>query len=175
MIIAQKSEANIVVANYFIKADKNKERIPIGDMDRDGAGDNDELPLPAYLTSLIDTAVFSRPEIIELDISDMDEVRLAAVINLNHIWMIVKGVPTIAPAAGSTTQLNIQTVLNKVLCPLLLIPVDWRLKAVERLVHVADLRYCRLEVVRYLAELARPWNASISIAHMSASGLPDMA
>lgn len=174
LAVAQKAGANIIVANYIIKAGKNKEKILLRTIEKDEADDYNDPPLLAHLMSLNNAVVLSRPEIDELNIADMDEAKLAELINLNHTWMMVKGLADIAPVASSTCQLNIQTVLNKVLCPLLLVPAGWQLKDVDRLVYIADLRYCRLHIVQYLAELARPWNASISIAHLSARGLPDM-
>jgi hypothetical protein len=96
-------------------------------------------------------------------------------INQNQIWMMVKGMPDIVQTAELENQIDIHAVLNKVLCPLFLIPESWHQKSIERLVYIADLRYCRIHIVRYLTGLAQPYLANVSIAHMSANGLPDMA
>ena len=165
----------LLLANNFITSNKHTKKIPAGDRGEMETHENINWGLPEYLRSLNKIAAIYNPEIKEFDISEMDEVNLAAMINLNQIWMIVKGMPHTLPATARQHPINIHTVLNKVLCPLLLIPANWELKSVERLAYIADLRYCRLHIVRYLAEFARAWHASLSIAHMSARGLPDMA
>ncbi|MDB5145482.1 MAG: hypothetical protein JWQ66_4195 [Mucilaginibacter sp.] len=110
----------------------------------------------------------------ELDVSAMDENQLARIINENKVWMIVKGMAYQSSFATSDSSLNIHTILNKILCPALLIPARWVIKSIQRLVYIADLRYCRIEIVRYLASLAKPWLADLLIAHLSAKGLPDI-
>jgi hypothetical protein len=116
-----------------------------------------------------------KPKIEEIDISRMDESEVAGVINRNHIWMMIKGIPDEVKTTTHTSDLNVQIILNKVLCPLLLIPERWQLKNIERVVYIADLRYCRIQIVKYLAEVAKQWQADLSIVHISAKGLPDMA
>ncbi|SHN14012.1 universal stress protein [Mucilaginibacter sp. OK098] len=106
----------------------------------------------------------------ELDVSAMDENQMACVVNNNQVWMMIKGMGGHLPATGS--RLNVHTILNKVLCPLMLVPVGWPIKQVERLVYIADLRYCRIKIVQYLALFAKPYQADLLIAHLSAKGLP---
>jgi hypothetical protein len=60
------------------------------------------------------------------------------------------------------------------MCPLLLVPQKYKLKELERIVYMTDLRYCQLPVVKCLANIARPSNAKLQIAHISIQGLPDM-
>ena len=43
------------------------------------------------------------------------------------------------------------------------------------MVYIADLRYCALQIVRFLAGVAREHKAALSIAHISAKGLPDIS
>lgn len=172
MAMAQELRANIFMANTLVKEVKPVEKIPAGFVERN---ETDESLLPnvfEYLKSLnMNRSVF-KPEIMEFDVSAFDETKVAEFINKNNIWMFVKGLPDVSPEAK--TKLNIQTILNKVLCPLLLIPVTWKLKDLERLVYIADLRYCRIQIVKYLTELAKPLNADLLIAHSTAEGLPDM-
>jgi hypothetical protein len=111
----------------------------------------------------------------EFDISNMNESEVIELVNRNQVWMMMKGMGVVMPAVNARRGLNIHTVLNRVLCPLLLIPAKWQLKKIERLAYLADLRYCRIHIVQYLAELAGLWHAALSIVHKPASGLPDMA
>ena len=111
------------------------------------------------------------PVISEIDISDYETADLIALINRNDIWLLAVGMPNLLPGPGGNLSVNIQSVLNRVHCPLLLIPQGWKLKLLERVVYIADLRYCRLPVLKYLAKLAAPFDAGISIAHLSAKNM----
>jgi hypothetical protein len=114
-----------------------------------------------------------RPLVTEIDISESDENQLIQLINQDHIWMIIKGMSNDLPR--DTLSLNLNCILNRVQCPLLLVPETWSLKSIERIVYLADLRYCRIKIVRFLEELALPFKAEVSIANLSAKGLPHMA
>jgi len=174
LIVAQALEANIIIANAC-KAIKNvqKDNVLVG-----GANDDSPEHCEAEITDNL-VKVNShhdgfKPEITEIDISAFNEVQLAEFSNKEQVWMIVKGMADHSPETLSKMHININTLLNKVRCPLLMVPLHWHLKQIERLVYIADLRYCRLQFVRFLAELAKPWNAIISIANLSAKGLPYM-
>ena len=59
-------------------------------------------------------------------------------------------------------------------CPILFIPGKVEYKAFEKMVYATDLRFCRHEIITFLTQLARPLNASVLIANISAQGLPYM-
>ena len=126
-----------------------------------------------HLTALNDASNGFKPEIDELNIADKEDSQLIEFINQDHIWMVVKGMAF--DAITEVHQINLNSVLNRVQCPLLLIPENWPLKHIERIAYLADLRYCRIGIVRYLEELAGATGADLSIAHLSAKGLPHMA
>jgi nucleotide-binding universal stress UspA family protein len=109
---------------------------------------------------VIDTALFSNEELIRF-------------VNKQEIWLVVKGVPG-EEAFPLQSAVHIQAILNKVKCPMMLVPEIFKIKDFERIVYTVDLRYCQLEIVRYLAQLAAPFKASLLIAHIPAGGLPDM-
>jgi hypothetical protein len=113
------------------------------------------------------------PVIKEVDFYGIKESCIAEEINRQNIWLIIKGMNFVFPNDNSTI-LNINSLLNKVICPVLLVPVNWKAKNIERIVYVSDLRYCRIEIIRYLAELGKFFNADISVTHLSAKGLPHM-
>jgi len=56
----------------------------------------------------------------------------------------------------------------------LLIPEKFEYKAFEKIVYATDLRFCRHEIIVFLTQLAKPLNASILVANISAKGLPYM-
>lgn len=165
LTIAQKTRVDILLANTV--AIPTLETVPYGTENHSG-----QSCLLDDLITLNEHSDEFKPVINEIDCYEMNEVQLAEFIHAREICLIVKGEqhePYIPHA-----RLNMQIVLNKVCCPLLLIPVNAPVKAIERIVYLADLRYCRTYVVRYLAELAKPFKADIAVAHFSAKGLPDV-
>jgi len=114
------------------------------------------------------------PQIEFVDASDFSLNDFVHFIIGNNAWMLVKGASDEAPADDAYLSANIQSILNRVGCPLLLIPEKAHLKDFECIAYMADLRYCQIPVVNYLAQLARHYQAKIQIAHVSAKGLPDM-
>lgn len=166
-------EANILIANVCKTVD-------ITQAEKIFAGDGDEIlcdsgpELTGILIKLNNQHAGFKPEINEMDIDTFNETQLAEFSNKEQIWMIIKGVADHSPATLSKMHININTLMNKVRCPLLMVPLHWSIKQIERLVYIADLRYCRIQFVRFLIELAKPWNAIVSIANLAAKGLPDM-
>ncbi len=150
------------------------EKVPAGYISKADMAAHPGSEMLRHLKALNERQTSFKPGIEDVDISKMNEHEVIELVNRNNIWMMVKGMADAVPVA-SKKSLNIHTVLNRVLCPLLLIPAQWQIKDIERLAYMADLRYCRVQVVRFLAMLARPWHAALSIAHRSANGLPDMA
>ncbi|MCC8425497.1 hypothetical protein [Mucilaginibacter sp. UR6-11] len=103
----------------------------------------------------------------EIDISGWSLQEAADLINKGDITLIVKCVAEYR-APGS---LDPGTLLNHIHCPLLLIPANWSFKDPERIVYLADLRYCRTDIVRYLAALAAACRADLSVAHLTKEDL----
>lgn len=175
LILAQALEANILIA----KACKTVKRIQKEKVLAAGAENlellsNGEGEIIESLMKLNEHHSGFKPEINEVNISGLSELELAEFSIKEQIWMIIKGMADHSSETLSEMHININVLLNRVRCPLLLVPLHWPLKQIERLVYIADLRYCRIYMVRFLAELAKPWEAVISIANVSAKGLPDM-
>jgi hypothetical protein len=126
--------------------------------------------LPEELSGIDDQDSCFKPLIQVLDEATYTVADLIALINKHHVWMVVSTIQDYDAA----DKLNLQAVLNKIQCPLMLVPESFDQKKFERIVYPADLRYCRIEVLRYLVALARPYQASLLIAHLSASGLPHL-
>jgi len=127
-----------------------------------------------HLVSFESTGDEFKPEISDMDISNFCVEDLAKLIIKTNIWMIVKGTREFGDNNMDDLHINMQYVLNRVMCPLLLVPSKFKIKDFERLVYMADLRYCRLHVIRYLVELGKPFGASVQIDHLSAKNLPHM-
>ncbi|RNL56034.1 hypothetical protein [Pedobacter jejuensis] len=93
----------------------------------------------------------------------------------NDIYMVVKGMDEFLPQALLNVNLAINTLLDQLQVPLLLVPSSWSENEFTRLVYLTDLRFCGIETVRFLVRLAGCWKANLVIAHSSASGLPEIA
>jgi len=133
------------------------------------------LPAPALikqLHALNREAAGYQPQITSLAVPGPDAAQLAALAGQNKCLMVVRGTTAAGSSDHTAAGFALQSLLNKLHCPLLLVPEIWVLKPIERLTYIADLRYCRLSIVLYLAELAAPMQAGLSVAHLSAKGLP---
>jgi len=168
-LIAQKVKGNILLANtQKVKSEGQLVTVYAGSHDDQPAA----LYLAEYLDRLNDRPNDFEPVINEVDASDMNDSQFAQMVNHNDVWMIVKGMGEYQPFAVKGNKLNINAILNTINSPILFIPPQWSFKNIERLVYIADLRYCRLPIVRYLAELAKSFHADLSIAQLAANGLP---
>lgn len=103
----------------------------------------------------------------ETDISAMDARELAQFVNKEEIGMVIK----CAAENREPETLKLDSLVSRLHCPLLLIPGNWAIKDLERIVYLADLRYCRYDVTRYLAHLAKAFGASLSVAHLTKEGM----
>lgn len=83
-------------------------------------------------------------------------------------WMIIRGCGAM-PAGHSA--LDFQSLLNQLRCPLLMVPESWAGDSIRRIMYMTDLRYCRLNIMRYLAKWAMTSQVDLSLAHFSRNGL----
>jgi hypothetical protein len=173
LLIAHQADAEILVANICKANTLMPEKIKMAEVNELLVSHHEienDFGLEAGGNDLSDRLMRA---INEVDFCGIKEKYIVQEINKKNIWLIIQGMNTILPNDNST-HLNINCLLNKVKCPILLVPANWRLKHFERIVYLADLRYCRIEIVRYLARFAKFFNADISIMHLSARGLPHM-
>jgi nucleotide-binding universal stress UspA family protein len=109
-----------------------------------------------------------QPEIRLLPQPGIAGQELTALVRKENISLIVKGFGE----EDVSVNLNLRAILNRAGCPLLLVPDNYQLKSLERIVYVADLRYYKPAVLQYLSAIAKGYDARLSVAHISASGLP---
>jgi len=173
LIIAQKLEANIIMADACVSTSLKRKQLACIEEDSKSFSYTEQ-EITGHLMELNNSYTGFRPEIKEMDISSFNEVQLAELTIRDQIWLVVKGMADHSPETLSKLRFNVNILLNRSRCPVLLVPYHWSLKPIERLVYIADLRYCRLQFIRFLAELAKPWLAIISIANLAAKGLPSM-
>ncbi|MBE9585338.1 hypothetical protein IM792_12830 [Mucilaginibacter sp. JRF] len=103
----------------------------------------------------------------QIDVSGLTENQLAQLVNQRNTSLLVSGL-------SSSNNICLHNILSRVACPLLVLPEYYAFNGFKRITYMADLRYCQLPIVRYLANMARDNNASVHVAHLPASGLPRM-
>lgn len=172
--MAQKINASIILGHVVKLKTGNQETQAVPSVADDWLSEETDVNISKALEFFLNNQPGSAPEINVLDISGYNEAALAEFINRNDIWMVVKGMQVSESAHLNNSSLNIQSVLNRITCPLLLVPENSTLKNFERMTYMADLRYCRRSVVSFMASLARPFKALASVVHLSASGLPNL-
>lgn len=64
------------------------------------------------------------------------------------------------------------SLLDKLKCPILLIPEGLKFKGLKTIVYATDLTFNCNKVIKYLSNLAKPFDAEISINHISPLGIP---
>ncbi|HZY38153.1 MAG TPA: universal stress protein, partial [Mucilaginibacter sp.] len=121
--IAQKETAHIILANEVkvaTSASTYKYTLTENRHENDGNGELHH-GLLETLKFCNDRLGQNKIEIREIDISNFVVEDLSRFIIKNNIWMIVKGTHPVNNRADAL-HINIQYVLNKVMCPLLLVP-----------------------------------------------------
>lgn len=111
-----------------------------------------------------------------IDVVNFDGLTNDEIINsvISHdVWMMITGAAE-GLCEVDAKKPNVQAILNRVRCPLLIIPESYNGIGFKSMVYCADLRFCRVMVAKYLAELARPYQANLMFANLSAKGLPHM-
>lgn len=93
-----------------------------------------------------------------------DKVR--EIVTDNQVNLIVTGIHDLLELNTS----GLLSLINKANCPVLVIPEDATFSTLDTTAYITDLRYCDLEVVKFL----KTFNAKIFVTHVSSSGIPDM-
>ncbi|HVW94514.1 MAG TPA: hypothetical protein VHA56_00930 [Mucilaginibacter sp.] len=110
----------------------------------------------------------------EIHLSGFNAHSFAEFVIKDKVDSVIKGMPRGTHKKETEKKSDVYSVLNRVQCPLMLVPEHWEIKDFEQITYITDLRYCRIQIVRYLAQMAAVFDAGLSIAHFSARGLPDL-
>ncbi|MCC8409628.1 universal stress protein [Mucilaginibacter sp. UR6-1] len=103
----------------------------------------------------------------QIEACGLKEAELAQLINQRNSSLLISGL-------SNNTTICLHSILSRVTCPVLVLPEYYTFSSLKRITYMADLRYCQLPIVRYLANLGKGSNASVHVAHLPASGLPRM-
>lgn len=175
LLLAGKTNTNLYVWNTFDKyenpvarelavANANEEDIQI-------ATDNTSWILK--LESKLNWKTGLLPVVKFIEGTDYSPNHVLSIVNRYDVGMLIRGITgdqeDLLRIEGETLSCS-----TKSGCPTLLIPEKFEYKAFEKIVYATDLRFCRREIVSFLSQLAKPLNASILIANISAKGLPFM-
>lgn len=174
LVIAQKTNADILIANLKKVFKPDIKKLQLTGNAKEVGEPGTSLHLMKYLKSVSHIKSNFKPAITKIDIYNYSPGKIAEFIIKNNIWMMIKGLGYHGSASTESSEFDVQHVLNRVMCPLLLVPRKLHIKDFERIVYMVDLRYCRVQVVKYLADLSRFYQARLIIDHLSAKGLPDM-
>lgn len=170
--IAQKMKADILILNLCDDVlVENKQTVTAGE--QLSAENSDSFNLVKQLSTITTDGTF-RPVVNDMNGSDFTEKDICELVIGKNIWLMVRGIETNA-THRSLSNINVQAVLNRVACPLLLVPGNYKKRGFENITYAVDMRYCRTAVLKFLAEFAREYSANLVVEHFSAKGLPPLS
>lgn len=169
--IAQKVKADILVFNIASQQAWEAKKLVLT-AEPKPAEQAEVVTLIEQLSLQMETNGFM-PAILDIDASNYSDKEICEVIIRKNIWLMIKGIETHV-THDLLCHVDIQSVLNHVGCPLLLIPDNYKKRNFENIAYAVDMRYCRRAVLRYLADLAAEFNATLNLEHISAKGLPPL-
>ena len=108
-----------------------------------------------------------KPEIRHLGFAGSLIHKLNDIIVQDNIWLVIMGTKGEIFAANVLFGSNVFKVLDKINCPVLIIPENARFKDVEKIAYATDLRSTDLEIFKYLNELCEILKVDLSIVHVS--------
>src|SRR6185312_9154504 len=118
--IAQKVKADILILNLL----KQGEKVPVqisAKHENTLVENATNTGLPGYLYSLSKNNGF-KPVISDIDASEFTVENICELVIRKDIWLMVKGLESVHVTHSALIQINVQSILNRVACPLLLIP-----------------------------------------------------
>ncbi|MFD2872893.1 hypothetical protein ACFS5N_10475 [Mucilaginibacter ximonensis] len=113
-----------------------------------------------------------QPSISATSLKLTDAAGMAELALRTNCWLIIRGCGQMPAGQAS---LDFQSLLDRLRCPLLLVPEGWATHPIRRITYMADVRYCQVNIMRYLANWAIASKAGLSLAHFSKNGLPPIA
>lgn len=175
LLLAGKTNTNLYVWNTFDKYENPvaRELAMAHANEEETAVTMDNTSWIMKLESKLNWKTGLLPVVKFIEGADYSPNHVLSMVNRYDIGMLIRGI-----TGDENDLLHIEaealSCSTKSGCPTLLIPEKFNYKAFEKIVYATDLRFCRREIVSFLSQLAKPLNASILIANISAKGLPFM-
>ncbi|WP_158828008.1 hypothetical protein [Mucilaginibacter lacusdianchii] len=94
-------------------------------------------------------------------------------VNQHKIKLVIKGVAANQPI-DQLVDLQMQTVLSKTYCPVILVPQHFNKPSIQNMVYMADARFSQYEILFQLKRIAEANNAQLTLANIAADGIPQM-
>ena len=169
LAIAQNAKADLLVLN-LAKVEKLKFSKRLAKTEAFGTGTSFyEMPE----TASRDSADDFKPVRWDVDASAYSEKDISELVIRKGIWLMVKGIKRHI-THDRLCHMDIQSVINHVGCPLLMIPDNYKKRNFENVAYTVDMRYCRRSVLKFLVEFAKDFKANLILEHLSAKGLPPL-
>jgi len=175
LLLAGKTNTNLYIWNTFEKHENpvTKELAVAHANEEETAVTTDSTSWILKLESKLNWETGLLPVVKFIEGMDYTPNHVLSIVNRYDIGMLVKGI-----TGDKSDRLHIEAEVlscsTKSGCPVLLIPEKFAYKPFEKMVYATDLRFCRREIVSFMSQLARPLDAGILIANLSAKGLPFM-
>lgn len=175
LLLAGKTNANLYVWNTFDKYENPvaRELAVAHANEEDAEIQTDNTNWILKLESKLNWENGLLPVVKFIEGIDYSPLHVLSIVKKYDVGILVRGI-----AGNSEDVLHIEaealSCSTKSGVPILLIPEKFEYKMFEKIVYATDLRFCRREIVIFLTQLAKPINASVLIANISAQGLPHM-
>lgn len=105
------------------------------------------------------------------DFGSLNEVA-GNIINTNLVDLVVIGSHKSNGLARFFFGSHTHTVLDKITCPVLLVPENLSYRGINCIAYATDLSFDNSKVINYLISMAKAFNASVSVNHISPFEFP---
>lgn len=114
-----------------------------------------------------------KPEIRHLGNDGPLTDKLNEIIGENNIWLCVMGTKGESFANNVIFGSNVFKVLEKINCPLLIVPKEAQFTDLNKIAYATDFRSSDVDVVKWLYELADPLKIELILVHVSSDTIAD--
>ena len=114
-----------------------------------------------------------KPEIRHLGNAGSLPGKLNEIIAENNIWLCVMGTKGESFANNALFGSNVFKVLEKINCPVLIIPKEAEYKKLKKIAYATDFRSSDVDIINWLYKLADPLKIGLILVHVSADTITD--
>lgn len=114
-----------------------------------------------------------KPEIRHLGNTGLLTDKLNEIIAENNIWLCVMGTKGESFANNVIFGSNVFNVLEKISCPVLIIPKDAEYKNLRKIAYATDFRSSDVSIINWLYEFADPLKIGLILVHISADTITE--
>ena len=115
-----------------------------------------------------------RPEIRHLGNAGSLTDKLNETIESNNIWLCVMGTKGESFANNVLFGSNVFNVLEKINCPVLIIPKEAEYKKLKKIAYATDFRSSDVDIINWLYKLAEPLKIGLILVHVSADTITEI-